>query len=207
MKIAHVDSPEVTDATCREKTGKTLKQWYAELDGRGGIAKGRRELVNHVYEHCNKDAWWSTTIVVEYERERGQEEKDGLPAGYSICSTKTVAAPLAKVFAAFGDAKLLDQWLGPKTGVKLEEGGTLENGDGDRFTFKKVRPQKDVKFTFERADITPATQVEVLFADKGQGKTGITLNHTRIQSRADADRLREGWSEALTKLKSVLEAK
>jgi hypothetical protein len=46
----------------------------------------------------------------------------------------------------------------------------------------------------------------VLFADKGKGKTGITLNHTRIQARRDADELRAGWSAALEQLKRHLES-
>lgn len=206
MQIAHVDSPDPNDAACRAKTGKTLKQWFDELDRLGGLTKGRRELTTFVLENGNQDAWWSTTVAVEYERARGQVEKDGKPTGYSICATKTVSAPLADVFAAFGDAQKLDPWLGPRTKVRFEDGGTLENADGDRGTFRRIRTNKDIKLVWERSDLAPGTTVEVLFADKGQGKTGITLNHSRIQSRADADRARASWGSALQKLKTVLEA-
>ena len=37
-------------------------------------------------------------------------------------------------------------------------------------------------------------------------RLGITLNHTRIQDRGHADRLREGWSGCFDRLKALLES-
>lgn len=205
MKIENVDTPEINDASAKEKTGKTLAQWFTVLDAAGGLAKGRRDSSNLLLEQVGKDAWWATTIVVEYERAKGQKEKDGKPTGYSICSTKTVDAALEQVYAAFGDAKLLDRWLGAKTKVQFAEGGTLENGDGDKATFGRLRPNKDLRMSWN-GKLAAGSAVEVMFADKGKGKTGITLNHTRIQSRREADQLRSGWAAALDALKRHLES-
>jgi uncharacterized protein YndB with AHSA1/START domain len=206
MKNKTTDTPEFTDANAREKTGKTSKQWFALLEDFGGIDKGRRELVNHMHSSHKLDEWWATTLVVEYERAKGALEKDGKPKGYSICSTKTVAAPLERVFAAFGDAKDLDLWLGARTKVDFKDGGALSNADGDRATFTRIRANKDLRLSWDHAQRAPGSQVEVLFAERGNGKTGITLNHTRIQARRDADELRAGWSEAFERLKSALES-
>jgi uncharacterized protein YndB with AHSA1/START domain len=206
MKPPATDTPDVNDATAREKTGQTLQQWFALLDGLGGPAAGRRDLVNHLLKERELDEWWATTLVVEYERARGQHEKDGAPKGYSICSTKTVAAPLERVFRAFGAPADLDAWLGGGTTVDLRDGGKLQNADGERVTFQRVRANKDLRMLWEHATRANGSQVEVLFADKGKGKTGITLNHTRIQARRDADELRAGWSAALEQLKRHLES-
>jgi uncharacterized protein YndB with AHSA1/START domain len=205
MRAIATDSPTIDEPSCKQATGKTLDQWYAELDARGGVAAGRRELVNHVYAATAKDEWWSTTIVVEYEKARGEKEKDGLPKGYAICSTKTITAPLARVFAAFGDAADLDVWLGPETVVAFRDGGELANGDGNRASFTRIRAEKDLRLDWSSPGLAPGTKVEVLFADKGKGKTGITLNHTRIQERRDADQLRAAWARALDALKGHLE--
>jgi uncharacterized protein YndB with AHSA1/START domain len=204
LKAHDIDVPEIDDSTAKQKTGKTLKQWYAVLDAGGGLALGRRELVSLIYDQAAKDVWWSTTIVIEYERAKGQKEKDGRPTGYSICSTKTIEAPLKSVFAAFGDAKPLDQWLGSKTKLQFEDGGTLKNGDGDSATIVRIRPNKDLRLAWH-GKLAPDTTVDVMFADKGKGKTGITLNHTRIQSRREADQIRAGWSTAFDALKALLE--
>lgn len=205
MKIANVDTPDLTDSVVKERTGKTLKQWFTLLDTAGGVEKGRRDLVNHLYSEHKVDEWWATTVVVEYERARGSMDKDGQPKGYSICVTKTISAPLDTVFASWGDNRMLDRWLGPKTKVAFQEKGKLENLDGDRFTFQRIRSNKDLRFTWEHPTRAPASHVEVLFADKGNGKTGITLNHTRIQTRRDADALRSGWGGAFDALKSLIE--
>jgi uncharacterized protein YndB with AHSA1/START domain len=205
VRIPDVETPRLTDGVAKEKTGKTLKEWFAALDAQGGLDAGRRALVDWAYAETGKDEWWATTLVVEYEKARGQEEKDGAPRGYSICATKTIAAPLSSVFAAFGDARALSAWLGPKAKVALEEGGALETADGDRATFGRVRADKDLRMTWEREDLAPGTAVEVVFADKGKGKTGITLNHTRIRERADADRVRAAWREAFERLQALLE--
>lgn len=212
MKIETVDSPDVTDANAREKTGKTLGDWFLWLDQQGGVGLGRKALVEKVYDATGKDLWWSTTLAVEYERARGQKEKDGRPTGYSICSTKTIAAPLPVVFAAFGDAKTLDRWLGAKTEITFEDGGSLANGDGDAAKIVRLRKDKDLRLAWQ-GRLGRDTVVDVLFADKGagkgagkeNGKCGITLNHTRIQSRREADQLRAGWGAALEALKQLLE--
>lgn len=206
MKILDPETPEPTDASVRQHTGKSREEWFALLDRAGGPGAGRRALVMHLYDQAKLDEWWSTTLVVEYERERGQREKDGKPKGYSICATKTIAAPLDAVFSAFGNAKALDRWMGPGTSIDFRDGGRIENTDGDKATIIRIRANKDLRLTWDGA-VAPGTAVEVLFADKGKGKTGITLNHTRIQSRHDADRIRDGWGAAFDALRTALEAK
>jgi uncharacterized protein YndB with AHSA1/START domain len=205
MKPVPVDSPAVTDAAAKQATGKTLQAWFADLDAFGGVGAGRRALIQHIHAATGKNDWWATTIVVEYEKARGALEKDGAPKGYSICCTKTIAAPVASVFAAFGDAGTLNRWLGPKTQVAFEEGGLLRNGDGNRASFTRIRAGKDLRLDWDSNGLAAGSKVEVLFADKGKGKTGITLNHLRIQERRDADVLRACWGAALDVLKAHME--
>ena len=108
MKIAYQSDFPVTDTACQQATGKTLKQWYDALDQRGGTTQKRRDAINWLHAEMNKDVWWCTTAWVEYERAKGiVNKKDGLIEGYNICVTKTIAAPLPEVYAAFTDASLL----------------------------------------------------------------------------------------------------
>jgi uncharacterized protein YndB with AHSA1/START domain len=206
MKPPPSPGPDVNDASCREKTGRALGQWYALLDGLGGAPKGRRELVHALLGGQKFDEWWSTTIVVEHERARGVHEKDGRPKGDSICSTKTIRAPLERVFAAFGVRAGLARWFGPDPRVDFAKGGTLTTGDGDRLRFTRIRAGKDLRLAWEHPTRAPGSQVEVLFTGKGKGKTGLILNHTRMATRRDADELRAGWSTAFEALEQHLEA-
>ena len=190
----------------KSATGKTWDEWFSILDKRGGIAKGRRDIGNFLYAECKLDIWWCATINVQYEAARGAVEKDGRPKGYMICVTKTIAAPVDKAYAAWATAEGLNDWFSKKNKAEVADGGSYSNADGDMGVFKRVRKNKDLRFTWENpAHISP-TLVDVVFQDKGKGKTGVMISHDRIQNREEADGLREGWGQALDRLKSLLEA-
>jgi uncharacterized protein YndB with AHSA1/START domain len=205
MKRIKADTPDVSNESAEAETGTSLSEWFTRLDGEGGLERGRKHLATHLLSLQNVDEWWATTIVVEYERARGAVEKDGRPKGYSICSTKTIAAPVVAVYDAWRYAKRLSAWKGAESTVDLREGGTFANAAGDRGTFLRVRDGKDLRFSWDHASFATGSLVDVLFADKGQSKSGVTLNHSRIQSRRDADDLRAGWAVALAALKQVTE--
>ena len=151
------------------------------------------------------DAWWTGTIVVEYEKARKVHEKDGRPKGYNICATKAVAARPAQVFDAFTDAARLSKWFGPGTKGDFKEGGTFQNADGNRGAIKKINPGKGLRFTWEGAP-HDGELVEVKLAPAG-AKCSIVVNHDRIQTREAADGLRAAWGQALDTLKAQLEGK
>lgn len=205
MKLKIETQNPMTDEAIKAATGKTWSEWFDYLDGKDGKNMGRRNMGNHLYAELKLDAWWAPTVTNEYEVSRGIVEKDGRPKGYGICCTKTISAPVEACYAAWVEAGTLEKWFGTGCKVSAEEGGEFSSADGDKATFKRVRPNKDLRFTYERDGITPDTIVDVSFTDNGKGKTGLLVNHDRILKRAEADALREGWGEALTRLKSLLE--
>ena len=204
MKNSFKSDHPVTNEAAKAATGKTLDQWFAELDKADGLKLGRREINSRLYAQ-KIDLWWCTTIAVEYEKHHDVRKKDGLFEGYFICSTKTIAAPPADVFKAWSTGAELSKWFGSGTKADVKDGGSFQNKDGDKGTFLRVRQNKDIRMTFENAGLSGPTQVDVQFQDKGKGKTGLLVNHTRIQSRADADGLRAAWGEALEQLKATCE--
>jgi uncharacterized protein YndB with AHSA1/START domain len=196
----------VTNEAAKKATGKTLDEWYKLIDAAGGPKLGRRAINVLLYSDNGVDAWWATTIAVEYEKHKDIKKKDGLYEGYFICSTKTIAAPLDQVYAAWADTAQLARWFGAGSKAAVVDGGAYSNKDGDRGSYLRVRPNKDLRFTWENPALSAPTLVDVSFEDKGKGKTGLLVNHTRIQSRAEADGLRTAWSAALDKLKALLES-
>lgn len=204
MKYKLESDHQVSDAAAESATGKTLKEWFKELDAWDGLKKGRRETVSHLYDQ-KVDLWWCTTIAVEYEKHHDVRKKDGLHEGYFICSTKTISAPVEEVFAAWSSGNAMSRWFGKSTKAEVKDGGRYENKDGDKGAFLRVRQNKDIRMTFENPAFSSATQVDAQFQDKGKGKTTLLVNHTRIQTRAEADGLRAAWAEALDGLKAVCE--
>ena len=204
MKYSLKSENPVTNEAAKSATGKTLDQWFAELDKADGLKLGRREINNRLYAE-KIDPWWCATIAVEYEKHHDVRKKDGLFEGYFVCATKTIAAPPADVYRSWSNSAELSKWFGPSTKADVKDGGTFENKDGEKGKFLRVRENKDIRMTFEDKNSTAPTQVDVQFQDKGKGKTGLLVNHTRIQTREEADGLRAAWAEALDCLKSQCE--
>ena len=65
MKYTPKSDHPVTNEGTKAATGKTLDQWFAELDKADGQKLGRREINSRLYEQ-KIDLWWCTTIAVEY---------------------------------------------------------------------------------------------------------------------------------------------
>ena len=189
------------DATLTADTGRDRAAWFAAIDAAG--ASGR-SAIGRFLQGEKLDPWWVTTLLVDYEAAKGAKEKDGRPKGYSLCVTKTVAAPVGRVWRAFTEGAELGAWFGPDTRIDPQPGGRIENADGNRATLTKVRPDKALVFGWDSADMEAGSQVEVLFQPKG-GKTGIVVNHTRVQDRAGADAIRAAWEDALVRLKAHCE--
>lgn len=202
MKYQLESDHPVTDTASQAATGKTLAQWFAELDKLNGLKLGRGGIGKHLLAQ-KVDPWWITTISVEYENHHDIRKKDGLYEGYFVCSTKTIVAPVTEVYAAWTNDGSLSQWFGADTKAEVKDGGKYENKDGDSGIFLRVRSDQDLRLTFENPAFSAPTQVDVQFQDKGKGKTGVTLNHTRIQTRAEADGLRAAWAAALEHLKTI----
>jgi uncharacterized protein YndB with AHSA1/START domain len=204
MKITLKSEHPTDEASAKSATGRTLGEWFAYLDARGGPAGGRRELGMHLANDLKLDPWWISTILIGYEAAHGLVEKDGRARGYTICATKSVKATPADCHAAFAEAGALDAWLGPKHVARIEDGGELSNADGNRALVKKVNPGKTLKLVWQQADAAPDTPVEIKF-QPGGAKTTVMVTHERLQTRAEADGFRRAWGEALDRLKSVLE--
>ena len=203
MQVTNRSDHAIDEATCKAATGKTLKEWFAELDAIDGIKKGRRECVNHINATA-KDAWWPTTIYVEYERHHGILKKDGLAEGYTICVTKTIGAPVAKTYGVWTDPKRFAEFFGDNGRQDLSEVGSIACDAGCRGVFSRIRPEKDLRFTWQHPGCTAPTTVDVQFQDN-KGKTLMNVMTSRIQSRDEADGLRNAWTDALNKLKAISE--
>lgn len=204
MTYNFVSQHPVTDTAASAATGKSLAQWFAEFDAHKGQALGRAALGKHL-QGLGVDPWWCVTLAVEYEKHRGLRKKDGLYEGYTICSTKAIGAPVTQVFDAWTRAITLSDWFGPDMTTDAAEGGGYANADGDRGRFLRIRPHRDLRLSFEHPALTAPTVVDVQLEDKGTGKTGLVVAHSRIQTRAGADGLRTAWGAALDRLKRLCE--
>jgi len=204
MKVESKSEHPMTERDAKAATGRGWEEWYRVLDESGGPAPGRRAITERLAKEFGLAPWWAQTVAVEYERARALHEKDGRPKGYAICVTKTIAAPAERVFDAFGDPAVMSGWLGAGARAAFEEGGAFATSDGNRGRYTKVSRPRTLRFVWEDDDPAAVSTVELKLTPNG-AKTGLVLNHERIQSRAHADGLRAAWGGAIEKLKRMVE--
>lgn len=210
MKVENQPDYAFTEQECKAKTGKTPAEWFTALDGIDGLKIGRRESISRMFEEAQasmtpESTWWFTTLYVEYEKARDVRKKDGLFEGFSICCTKNISAPVEKVYAVWTDPQSFAEMFGDGGQQDLTEGGSLSCEAGCKGTFTRVRPNKDLRFTWNHPGASTEMVVDVMFQD-AKGKCLMNVMTSRIQTRAEADGLRRAWADALGRLKTLAES-
>jgi uncharacterized protein YndB with AHSA1/START domain len=206
VKVERKSDHAVSEASCKEATGKTLADWFKALDKHGGIELGRRELSKWIEHEHEVVTWWAATITNEYEIARGDLARDGKPKGYSICPTKNINASPKRCYEHFTSGPALNAWFGPRNSIDLREGGEWRCADGNRATIRKVNAGKNIRLIAADEGLTFPAPVEIKFTPNG-AKCTVMVAVERLQTRAEADGYRRAWSEALDRLKAAVEAR
>lgn len=163
------------DEAVRAKTGKSWAEWVSELDRAGGAAKSHKELAKWLAAEHGLGAWWSQTVTVGYERIRGKRELGQRCDGkYGVNKSKTFAVPVERLWQAFGRC---ERWLGADAA--------------------KLRMGKATRLKYMRMKWEDGTPVNAVFLAKGPAKSQLQLQHDKLATRAEAERLRAWWSARL----------
>ena len=177
-------SGHFSDDAVRAKTGKNWQEWFALLDAAQAHRMNHTAIAAHLHEKLGCPGWWNQMVAVTYEQERGLREKHQRPDGYSISASKTMAASVADAFAGWQDAKVRRRWL-PKA--------TL--------TVRKATPNKSLRITWGDGE----SSVEVMFYAKGEEKSQVAVQHSKLKNAQESQRMKTYWAEALERLKQILE--
>ena len=177
--------PRFSDEVVRERTGKSWREWFALLDAWGAKQREHAEIAAWLNAEHGVPGWWAQGVTVEYEKARGLRpvggDRDGtLNAGAS----KTVAVPAERLFEAFADLELREQWL---PGAPLRE--------------RTAQPGRSVRYDW--GDGT--TRVIVGLTAKDAAKSTVAISHERIPDSETAERMKAYWRDRLAVLKAVLE--
>ena len=177
--------PRFSDEKVRERTGHIWRDWFALLDEWGAAEREHPEIAAWLQNEHGVGGWWAQGITVEYEKARGLRpvggDRDGtLNAGAS----KTVAVPVARLFEAFADLDVREQWL-PAAPLRQ----------------RTATPNRTARYDW--GDGT--TRVIVGFEPKGDAKSTVAISHERLPDMESAEQMKAYWRERLAVLKVVLE--
>ena len=170
----------------RRSTGRDRGEWFAMLDTWGAGGRAYREIADWLTGEHGVSSWWAQKLIVEYEQARGSRDAGVRPDGtFAGGASKTIAAPVQRVFEAVVDASLRERWL---PGVVLRE-RTSQSGRSARFDWDDG-----------------ASRVNVTFAALGDDKSQVAIEHDHLQDARAAAERKAFWRERLTALKDLLEA-
>ncbi len=173
----------VSDEAVYKRTGKHWHEWFAILDQAGAQKMNHTQIATYLYEEHGCPGWWSQMVTVGYEQERGLREKHERPSGYEISRSKTIAVPIAKLYQVWQDKKSRNQWL----------------KDSD-ITVRKATANKSMRVTW----VDGKTSLDVNFYSKGDGKSQVTVQHQKLASAKEAERMQAYWGKQLERLKEML---
>ncbi|HSQ59388.1 MAG TPA: SRPBCC family protein [Acidobacteriota bacterium] len=195
----------ISDEAVRARTGKRWAQWFTALDRWGAAAKGHRATAAWLAKERGLTPWWSQTVTVRYELERGLRARHERSDGFEVSATRLVTKPPARVFDAITKPADLSKWFTRGARARLVVGGSYSNRDGDRGRFLAVARPKRLRMTWENPNHCPDTIVEFTVARAPSGKTQVRVTHERLASRKDATKMKEAWSWALDSLRSYVQ--
>ena len=166
-----------------EKTGCTWERWVPMLDGLGAAEMPHREIAALVHRKFKISEWWSQTITVGYERIKGRRAiGQRIDGRYEAGRSRTFAVPVTKLFDAWANTRRRKRWL----------------ANAPAAVRTAVAP-KSIRLDWGNGTIVTAS-----FTAKGPDKSAVAVSHTKLEDRAEADRLRRYWSERLDALGETL---
>jgi uncharacterized protein YndB with AHSA1/START domain len=177
-------TPRMRDEAVQAKTGKTWKEWFAILDKAGAKKMSHQEIVKYLNTEQGVGPWWQQMVTVTYEQSRGLREQHQKPAGYQISVSRTVNAPLAKLFKSFANEKARNAWL--------DEAG---------LTTRKAIPDKSLRMNWNDGK----TSLEVSFLSKDDKKSQVVVQHSKLPDGKAAAKMKSYWGKALDRLRALLE--
>lgn len=176
---------DIGDEAVVKATGKRWEDWFRLLDRAGAKELDHRGIVAILVSTYDVQPWWSQMLTVGYERARGLRAKHERPDGdWSVSGNKTVAAPIAAVYAAWSDAKQRKKWL-------------ADPG----FTVRTETENKSMRITW----VDGKSHVDAMFYVKGDAKTQVQVEHRKLADAKSADKMKAYWKKELGKMAEMVE--
>ncbi len=175
--------PPMSDDAVAAKTGKTWDEWFVILDAAGGMTIGHRAMVDLLYDEHDVPAWWSQMVTVGYEQIRGLRELHETPDGYEVSVSKTMPVAHTTLYDAWTIDEMRRSWLGD------EEPHVTT-----------ARKNKVLRMAW----VDGETHVDVHFYAKGDSKSQVVIQHSKLADRDDVEVKRAYWKAALARLADVV---
>lgn len=168
-------------------TGKDWDSWFRLLDAAAADKLDHPGIVRILGDGPGHgvSGWWQQMITVAYEQARGLRKLHERPDGFQVSRSKTIGAPVSRLYAAWKTPAARRRWL--------DESRTP-------LTVRKATANKQLRMACSDG----ATSVEVSFTPTASGKTQVVVTQSKLRGATAAARQKAFWGKALESLeKSV----
>lgn len=172
----------ISNEAVQAKTGRGWEEWFAVLEAVGARQMKHQAIANYLYEQYGMDGWWAQMVTVGYEQAHGLRDKHQQADGYSASVSRVIQAPLEKLYSAWSDEGIREKWL-----------------VGASMTVRKATPNKSMRILWG-----DDTRLEVNFYEKGEAKSQVVVQHSKLPGASAVAEQKRFWSEALERLKAML---
>ena len=179
MKLAGVGSPAVLKAT-----GRAWDEWLKVLDRAGAKTMAHKDIAMLLSRKFSVPDWWCQMVTVGYEQARGLRVRHQTAQGFRASASKTVAADLDALYAAWSDGRQRARWL-PAAPMQV----------------RRATENKSMRITWDARE-----DLDVGFFRKGAGKSLVQVQHGKLANAGAVARQKKFWTAALERLKAQLEA-
>ena len=171
----------MSDAAVKKATGREWAEWVAVLDKAKAAELEHPEIAKYVRTLGTPD-WWTQMVTVGYERIRGlRDHGQRRGGGYEASKSRTFGVPVETLYGAFSDARRRKRWL------------------PDVVEVRSATPNKRM-----RLGMGDETVVEIGFLDKGEAKSSVAIQHSKLKDKAAEEKMKGWWAERLEALGEVL---
>ncbi len=172
----------MSDAAVKKATGRDWAEWIKVLDAAKAAEKTHREIARYV-SSIGTPEWWSQMVTVGYERIRGLRDRGQHRSGdYAVSKSRTFAVPVSKLFDAFAKPRVRAKWLPAKVKVRT------------------AHPHKTMRLSMD-----DDTLVVIGFTAKGEKKSAVAIQHSKLAGKAAATKMKEWWAERFDALAEMLD--
>lgn len=173
----------VADDRVFAATGRGRREWFALLDAAGAGTMSHRDIAAWLQSEHGVAGWWAQTVTVDYEQARGRRARHERPDGFSISKSRTMAAPVARVYDAWVDPGIRETWLPEELAVS------------------STREHRSVRGAWGDG----STRIAVGLTPKGEARTQVAVQHEKLPDADTAERMKTVWAAHLEALARALE--
>ncbi|MEK6703600.1 MAG: DUF4287 domain-containing protein [Planctomycetota bacterium] len=178
----------VGDASVLKATGKGWADWLLALDAANARTMEHSAIAKWLRDEHKVGDWWCQMVTVGYEQARGLRQKNETPDGFQASMSKTIGAPISRLYRAWEDAGERARWLGE---VPVE--------------IRTSTPDKSIRLTWNAKGAEQGSSVEVYFWFREAARTMVQVQQRKLADAAAVDRVKAFWSVKLEALRAFME--